>query len=48
MPLSAPEALTVLGALVLVLARWLPDRLRGPAALSAHGEVTVHQPEGAR
>ncbi|MGW1293788.1 alpha/beta hydrolase family protein [Streptomyces sp. NPDC002533] len=45
LPLSAPEALTVLGALVLVLARWLPDRLRGPAALAAGallaGSVTV-------
>ncbi|MFE9461292.1 alpha/beta hydrolase family protein [Streptomyces californicus] len=34
-PLSAPEALTVLGALVLVLARWLPGRWRGPAALGS-------------
>ncbi|MGW4254980.1 alpha/beta hydrolase family protein [Streptomyces californicus] len=33
--LSAPEALTVLGALVLVLARWLPRRWRGPAALGS-------------
>ncbi|PVC91161.1 dienelactone hydrolase family protein [Streptomyces sp. CS131] len=45
LPLSAPEALTVLGALVLVLTRWLPDRLRGPAALAAGallaGSVTV-------
>ncbi|MFI7891692.1 alpha/beta hydrolase family protein [Streptomyces sp. CACIS-1.16CA] len=45
LPLSAPEALTVLGALVLVLAHWLPDRLRGPAALAAGallaGSVTV-------
>ncbi|MFB7231609.1 alpha/beta hydrolase family protein [Streptomyces fimicarius] len=45
LPLSAPEALTVLGALVLVAARWLPGRLRGPAALAAGallaGSVTV-------
>lgn len=45
LPLSAPEALTVLGALVLVAARWLPERLRGPAALAAGallaGSVTV-------
>ncbi|MFC8625549.1 alpha/beta hydrolase family protein [Streptomyces anulatus] len=45
LPLSAPEALTVLGAIVLVLARWLPRRLRGPAALAAGallvGSVTV-------
>ncbi|MFJ2026862.1 alpha/beta hydrolase family protein [Streptomyces sp. NPDC087897] len=35
LPLSALEALTVLGALVLVLARWLPERWRGPAALAS-------------
>ncbi|OKJ32604.1 collagen alpha-5(VI) chain [Streptomyces sp. CB02366] len=35
LPLSAAEALTVLGAFVLVVARWLPERWRGPAALAS-------------
>lgn len=45
LPLSGPEALTVFGAITLVLARWLPDRFRGPATLAAGallvGSVTV-------
>ncbi|RPK80434.1 MULTISPECIES: hypothetical protein [Streptomyces] len=45
LPLSAPEALMVLGAVVLVLARWLPGRFRDPATIAAGallvGSVTV-------
>ncbi|AGK75205.1 platelet-activating factor acetylhydrolase plasma/intracellular isoform II [Streptomyces microflavus DSM 40593] len=45
LPLSGPEALTEFGAITLVLARWLPDRFRGPATLAAGallvGSVTV-------
>ncbi|MFH9610575.1 alpha/beta hydrolase family protein [Streptomyces sp. NPDC017448] len=52
LPLSAAEALTVLGALVLVVARWLPDRWRGPVALASGallaGSVAVLVTAGAR
>lgn len=34
LPLSGPEALTVFGAITLVLARWLPHRFGGPAAFA--------------
>ncbi|MBT2430401.1 dienelactone hydrolase family protein [Streptomyces sp. ISL-112] len=51
-PMSIPEALTVLGAAALVLARWLPGRFRRPATFAGGallvGSVTVLVAAGPR